>query len=578
MFTNSPRSQFPTTGIPSSRHRAARSTQLRRSAVLAVPAAAFAVVALVGSQGAQAAGTAALDAVVAHPLSTAAPATTTGTAISGLYPADVQDAYGITAGGTGTVGIVDAYDAPNLEADLATYRTQWGMTPCTTANGCFTKVGQTGTATLPAADASWALETSLDVDAVSAACPGCKILVVEANSASLTDLGTAVNTAVRLGATAVSNSYGAADNASWSTFSASYFTHAGVPMVAAAGDGNDATAVMPASLPNVIAVGGTSLNPVSTSSPHVGGTTATAMAATPYAQVASTATKHGVLVSESSVTPQTIAADKARVAKDAAALKQAQHVQYLAAAKAAAAKTAAHNAYVHAKSVHTTAGWAALVHARVVLQKAQHAVAVAAAKSASALKSLNAAKKTLASDSAKAGGTTTTASPKPTSTTTASPTPTSTTPASPAPAPAPAPTGSANWTQTVWSGGQSGCSAVVTKPTWQTAGLCSYRAVADVAAVADPNTGLAVYDSYNQTGWLQVGGTSLATPIITAMIVRSGHASSYGNASLLYTNAAKFRDITSGSTTRCWVAGACSAKAGIDLPSGVGAPLALTSF
>ena len=145
------------------------------------------------------------------------------------------------------------------------------MSTRTSANGCFTKVGQTGTATLPAANASWALETSLDVDAVSAACPGCKILVVEANSASLNDLGAALNTAVKLGATAVSNSYGAADNSSWSYYSSTYFTHAGVPVVAAAGDGADATAVMPASLPNVIAVGGTSLNPANASSPHVGG-------------------------------------------------------------------------------------------------------------------------------------------------------------------------------------------------------------------------------------------------------------------------------------------------------------------
>jgi hypothetical protein len=360
-------------------------------------------------------------------------------------------------------------------------------------------------------------------------------------------------------------------------------------MIAAAGDGADATAVMPASLPNVIAVGGTSLTPVNASSPHVGGTTATAMAATPYAQVGTTAAKHGVLVTESSVTPQTIAADKARVAKDATALKTAQHAQYLAATKAKTAKTAEHDAYVHAKAVRTTAGWAALVHARVVLQKAQHAAAVAARKSQAALQSLDAAKKTLATDSAKAGGTTTTtSSPKPTSTTTTSPspTPTSTTTTSPSPAPTTttttttttAATGSTNWTQTVWSGGQSGCSAVVTKPKWQTAGLCANRAIADVAAVADPNTGLAVYDSYNQSGWLQVGGTSLATPIITAMIVRSGHASTYNNASPLYSNAAGFRDITSGSTTRCWVAGACSAKTGIDLPTGVGAPLALTSF
>ncbi len=101
---------------------------------------------------------------------------------SGYGPAQLQAAYGTApaSGGSGrTVAIVDAYDNPNLEADLGVYRSTYGLPACTTANGCFKKVGQTGTSTLPSNNASWGQETSLDVDMVSANCPNCKILVVE---------------------------------------------------------------------------------------------------------------------------------------------------------------------------------------------------------------------------------------------------------------------------------------------------------------------------------------------------------------------------------------------------------------
>ena len=122
---------------------------------------------------------------------------------SGFGPADIADAYKLpTSNGAGRlVAIVDAQDDPNAESDLATYRSQFGLPPCTTANGCFRKINQNGgTSPLPTANAGWAGEIALDIEMVSAACPLCKILLVEATSATIANLGTAVNQAVAQGA------------------------------------------------------------------------------------------------------------------------------------------------------------------------------------------------------------------------------------------------------------------------------------------------------------------------------------------------------------------------------------------
>src|SRR4051794_9129853 len=125
---------------------------------------------------------------------------------TGYGPSDLQDAYGLTdasaSNGSGeTIAIVDAYDDPNAAADLATYRSYYGLPACTTASGCFKKVGQTGSTTsLPTADSGWAGEISLDLDMVSAVAPNAKILLVEASSSSMANLGKAVNEAVTLGA------------------------------------------------------------------------------------------------------------------------------------------------------------------------------------------------------------------------------------------------------------------------------------------------------------------------------------------------------------------------------------------
>jgi subtilase family serine protease len=176
---------------------------------------------------------------------------------SGLNPVDIRSAYALTASSSGgrTVAIVDAYNDPTAEADLGVYRSQFGLSACTTANGCFRKVSQTGSTTsLPATDAGWATEISLDLDMVSATCPDCKILLVEAKTASFANLGTAVNYAAgQAGVVAISNSYGGSDSAA-----SSAYNHPGIAVVASTGDSGYGVQ-SPASYGTVVAVGGTHL-------------------------------------------------------------------------------------------------------------------------------------------------------------------------------------------------------------------------------------------------------------------------------------------------------------------------------
>jgi hypothetical protein len=177
--------------------------------------------------------------------------------IAGLHPADLQAAYGLPSQNAGTVvAIVDAYDHPTAESDLAVYRATFGLPPCTADNGCFRKVDQRGNGAYPAPNAGWAQEIALDLDMVSAACPRCSILLVEANSALMDDLGAGVDTAVRLGAKIVSNSYYAPE---WSAQSGEdvHYRHPGVAITASSGDRSYPT--YPAVSPYVTAVGGTSL-------------------------------------------------------------------------------------------------------------------------------------------------------------------------------------------------------------------------------------------------------------------------------------------------------------------------------
>jgi hypothetical protein len=202
----------------------------------------------------------------------------------GLTPADLAGAYGYSpaAGGEGqTVAIVDPFDDPSIESDLEQFDEHYRIASCTTANGCFEKVSQTGSmTTLPTpAPEGWSIEISLDVETAHAVCPRCKILLVEAQSPSFTNLAAAVNEAVTLGATEVSNSYGGPEVDLGASRQAAY-AHPGVVIAAATGDdgyddwaayvngtaGEPGTARepaqrpnMPAALPSVVAVGGTTL-------------------------------------------------------------------------------------------------------------------------------------------------------------------------------------------------------------------------------------------------------------------------------------------------------------------------------
>ncbi|MFI8537152.1 peptidase S8 [Streptomyces aquilus] len=333
---------------------------------------------------------------------------------TGYGPSDLQDAYGLTdaaaSNGSGeTIAIVDAYDDPNAAADLATYRSYYGLPACTTANGCFKKVSQTGSTTsLPTADSGWAGEISLDLDMVSAIAPNANILLVEAKSSSMANLGTAVNEAVKLGAKFVSNSYGGGESSSDSSYDSSYFNHPGVAITVSAGD-EGYGAEYPAASKYVTAVGGTKLSTSSTSR---------------------------------------------------------------------------------------------------------------------------------------------------------------------------------GWTESVWNtssteGTGSGCSAYDAKPSWQTDTSCSKRMIADVSAVADPATGVSVYDSYGSdgTGWNTYGGTSASAPIIASVYALAGTpGSSDYPASYPYSDTSALNDVTSGSNGSCTTSYFCTARSGYDGPTGWGTPAGLDAF
>jgi hypothetical protein len=329
----------------------------------------------------------------------------------GYGPSSLQSAYVLpssTAGSGQTVAVVDAYNDPDAASDLATYRSAWGLPAC--GSGCFSVVnenGQTSPLPSPAAGTGWDVEESLDVDMVSAICPLCHIILVEANSASFSDLGTAVNSAVSLGAKFVSNSYGGADSSSDTTYDADYYNHPGVAVTASAGDSGYGVEY-PAASQDVTAVGGTSLSTAS--------------------------------------------------------------------------------------------------NAR-------------------------------------------------------------------------------GWTESVWgsaSGGEgtgSGCSAYEPKPSWQHDTGCSHRTNNDVSADADPNTGVAVYDSYTEGGWLEVGGTSASSPMIASTFALAGTptAGSYPS-SYIYGNTSALFDVTSGANGSCSPAYLCTAEAGYDGPTGWGTPNGVTAF
>ncbi len=360
-------------------------------------------------------GLAACDAHVVTADGGAAPLATSSYQF-GYSPQNLADAYkwsnptGSNWNWNGqTIAIVDAYDNPNAASDLAAYRSQFGLPPCTSGNGCFSKVNQRGDAAPPARNAGWGQEIDLDIEMVSAVCPNCKILLVESDSNSFADLGAAVNQAFNLGATAISNSYGGSEFFGETGYAGPY-NHSGVAITASSGDGGYGVQA-PAAYNTVVAVGGTTL------------------------------------------------------------------------------KTAA-----------STRGW----------------------------------------------------------------------------------------TETAWSGAGSGCSSQISKPLWQTDAGCSRRTVADVSAVADPNTGVAVYDSYGSSGganWYVFGGTSVASPIIASVYGLAKNAATVDYAARLpYSSPTSLFDVTSGSNGRCTkgrntsTSYYCTAGPGYDGPTGLGTPNGTTGF
>ncbi len=322
---------------------------------------------------------------------------------AGYGPSSLRSAYAISGSGSSTsvVAVVDAYGYANAEADLAVYRAQYGLPPCTTANGCFIKRDQRGGTSYPRLNTGWAQEQALDLDMVSAMCPGCKILLVQSDSATFSDLAAAVNFAATFtGVKAISNSYGGGEAGS-SPYNSAY-SHPGIAVTASSGDSGFG-ASFPATSPTVIAVGGTRL----------------------------------------------VASGNVR-----------------------------------------------------------------------------------------------------------------------------------GWAETAWSSGGSGCSAVYAKPLWQTDGGCANRMEADVSAVGDPATGVAVYGptgaKRNASGWLVFGGTSVSAPIIGGIYGVAGHGAS--NASLFWSTPGSLNDITSGSNGTCSVAYFCNAGPGYDGPTGNGTPIGIGAF
>jgi len=221
----------------------------------------------------------------------AAPAKSPAAGDFGLRPQDLHSAYSLPVSPESqqTVALVDAYNDPTAEADLETYDKEFGLPACTTANGCFEKVGQNGpSGSLPFPKTSleleqageseeaeeaigWGAEISLDIESAHATCETCHILLVEANSTSYADLEAAEASAVALGANEVSNSWGGPEQGvTVKGDQSGPFNNPDVVITASSGDdgflGWDAERPeergftnYPAASPHVVAVGGTRL-------------------------------------------------------------------------------------------------------------------------------------------------------------------------------------------------------------------------------------------------------------------------------------------------------------------------------
>jgi subtilase family serine protease len=254
--------------------RASRAAYLAAGTALAV-AAALAPVATASAATAHSAATSLTG--VSHTwlrikhigkLSNGQPLVTSATP-TGLSPAAVQSVYNLSglspssgAGAGQIIAIVDAYHDPNALADLNVFNAQYGypaLSTCTSltqSGSCFEQVNPSGRT--PRSNSGWALEESLDIEWAHAEAPAAKIVLVEATSNSNSNLYSAVSYANSLGATEVSMSWGGSESSS-ETSNDSFFTHAGTLYTVSAGDSGHG-AESPASSPNVVSVGGTTLN------------------------------------------------------------------------------------------------------------------------------------------------------------------------------------------------------------------------------------------------------------------------------------------------------------------------------
>jgi hypothetical protein len=185
----------------------------------------------------------------------------------GLGPADLKAAYNIdtTKGAGKVIAIVDAFNYPDAESDLARYRSQFGLPPCTRANGCLKIVNQNGaTSPLPGnspAGDDWTVEAALDLELASAACPLCMLILVEAQDDQGNGLFVAQNAAASLGASVISDSWGGPSDGTDASLDSQFFTHAGVAIFVASGDSGNTggTPDYPSTSARVLGVGGTSL-------------------------------------------------------------------------------------------------------------------------------------------------------------------------------------------------------------------------------------------------------------------------------------------------------------------------------
>jgi subtilase family serine protease len=322
--------------------------------------------------------------------------------VRGYTPAQLRDAYKIEAMGTSStiIAAVAALGYDNAESDLAVYRSTFGLPPCTKANHCFRKLNQDGKPRdYPPQDLDWAQDSAIDLEMASAMCPNCRTLLIEANQNSFADLGIAEDTAARLGAHVIVNSYGG-DEPGSQQFE-HFYDHPGVAVVASSGD-RGFVVQFPASSSHVIAVGGTRLSPDDT----------------------------------------------------------------------------------------TLRGW----------------------------------------------------------------------------------------TEAAWANGGSGCSIIYAKPPWQHDSGCANRTIADVAAEADPATGVAIYGplASGGSGWLEFGGTSVAVPIIGGIYGANGGRTHEGRN--LYHHRRALFDVKTGSNGICDPAYLCTAERGYDGPTGNGTPNGMGAF